>query len=110
MSTPVVIGDCTLYCGDCLEILPTLGKVDAVVTDPPYGVGFQYQSYTDSLESWRRIFGGTVAWATIYAKCAILPSCQIKQLVWIYANYPPDWLICWYKGSPGHAAYVGFND
>ena len=32
------IGDCTLYLGDCLEILPTLGKVDAVVTDPPYGI------------------------------------------------------------------------
>lgn len=31
------IGDCTLYLGDCLEVLPTLGKVDAVVTDPPYG-------------------------------------------------------------------------
>jgi site-specific DNA-methyltransferase (adenine-specific) len=31
------IGDCTLYLGDCLEILPTLGRVDAVVTDPPYG-------------------------------------------------------------------------
>lgn len=30
------IGDCTLYLGDCLEIMPTLGKVDAVVTDPPY--------------------------------------------------------------------------
>lgn len=30
------IGDCTLYLGDCLEILPTLGKVDCVVTDPPY--------------------------------------------------------------------------
>ena len=29
-----------LYLGDCLEVLPTLGKVDAVVTDPPYGVGF----------------------------------------------------------------------
>ena len=28
--------DVTLYCGDCLEILPTLGKVDAVVTSPPY--------------------------------------------------------------------------
>jgi len=27
----------TLYLGDCREILPTLGKVDAVVTDPPYG-------------------------------------------------------------------------
>lgn len=29
----------TLYCGDCREILPTLGRVDAVVTDPPYGIG-----------------------------------------------------------------------
>lgn len=35
----VIIGDCRLLLGDCLEILPTLGKVDAVVTDPPYGIG-----------------------------------------------------------------------
>jgi site-specific DNA-methyltransferase (adenine-specific)/modification methylase len=35
----VKIGDATLYHGDCLEILPTLDKVDAVVTDPPYGTG-----------------------------------------------------------------------
>ena len=33
------IGEATLYLGDCLEILPTLGKVDAVVTDPPWGIG-----------------------------------------------------------------------
>ena len=36
-------GEATLYCGDCLEILPTLDKVDAVVTDPPYGIGFAAQ-------------------------------------------------------------------
>lgn len=30
------IGRATLYLGDCRDILPTLGKVDAVVTDPPY--------------------------------------------------------------------------
>jgi len=30
------IGDATLYLGDCMEVLPTLGKVDAIVTDPPY--------------------------------------------------------------------------
>jgi DNA modification methylase len=29
----------TLYLGDCREILPSLPKVDAVVTDPPYGLG-----------------------------------------------------------------------
>lgn len=39
MVEPVVIGRATLYCGDCRDILPTLGRVDAVVTDPPYGIG-----------------------------------------------------------------------
>lgn len=33
------IGNATLYLGDCAEILPTLGQFDAVVTDPPYGIG-----------------------------------------------------------------------
>ena len=37
MSRVEVIGDCTLYLGDCRDILPTLGPVDAVVTSPPYG-------------------------------------------------------------------------
>lgn len=35
----VVIGNARLLLGDCMEILPTLGKVDAVITDPPYGIG-----------------------------------------------------------------------
>ena len=35
---PIKIGNATLYLGDCMEILPTLGKVDAVITDPPYGI------------------------------------------------------------------------
>ncbi len=29
----------TCILGDCLEVLPTLGRFDAVVTDPPYGIG-----------------------------------------------------------------------
>lgn len=32
------IGDCTLYLGDCLDIIPYLDGVDAIVTDPPYGI------------------------------------------------------------------------
>lgn len=31
----------TIYHGDCREILPTLTKVDLVLTDPPYGMNFQ---------------------------------------------------------------------
>ena len=41
MTRRVDIGSATLYLGDCREILPTLGKVDAVVTDPPYP-GYDY--------------------------------------------------------------------
>lgn len=40
MSDVVTIGDAKLYHGDCMEILPTLPKVDAVVTDPPYGISY----------------------------------------------------------------------
>lgn len=67
------IGDATLYLGDCRKILPTLGKVDAVVTDPPYGVGLGshlamrdrrsnhvlvkdgYESYDDTEENFCKI-------------------------------------------------------
>jgi len=38
MTRVEVIGNATLYLGDCREILPTLPKVDAVITDPPYGI------------------------------------------------------------------------
>jgi site-specific DNA-methyltransferase (adenine-specific) len=39
-----VIGDCTLYLGDCLDVLPHIAPVDAVVTDPPYGIHNQFGS------------------------------------------------------------------
>lgn len=36
MSEPVIIGRARLFLGDCRDILPTLGKVDAILMDPPY--------------------------------------------------------------------------
>lgn len=33
------IGNATLYLGDCRDLFKEVGKVDAVVTDPPYGIG-----------------------------------------------------------------------
>lgn len=38
MTEEVIIGNARLIHGDCREVLPTLPKVDAVITDPPYGV------------------------------------------------------------------------
>ena len=45
------IGDCRLILADCRDVLPTLGRVDAVVTDPPYGIGYVSGHATDRLWS-----------------------------------------------------------
>lgn len=39
MSRVEIIGAATLHLGDCRELLPSLGAFDALVTDPPYGIG-----------------------------------------------------------------------
>lgn len=49
MTRTETIGDCTLILGDCREVLPTLGRVDAVVTDPPYGIGYSSGYRTNDL-------------------------------------------------------------
>jgi site-specific DNA-methyltransferase (adenine-specific) len=37
-----IIGNQRLILGDCLTVMPLLGKVDAVVTDSPYGIAFSH--------------------------------------------------------------------
>lgn len=46
------IGDATLYLGDCLDILPTLPKVDAVITDPPYGIASKWVGGFSGKHGW----------------------------------------------------------
>lgn len=62
---PIIIGDATLYLGDCMEVLPTLSRVDAVITDPPYGLG-------------KRMQGGT--WGA---------KIEFKEMV-VWDNAPPE--------------------
>ena len=44
MGSPIIkdkiIGNQRLILGDCISVMPLLGKVDAVVTDPPYGIDY----------------------------------------------------------------------
>ena len=35
------IGDCRLILGDAVELVPALGPIDSIVTDPPYGMLFR---------------------------------------------------------------------
>lgn len=103
----------TIIQGDCLEVMRGMAdnSVDLVLTDPPYGIGMKYDTYDDSWENWRDVIMGQIIPECIrVSQMVIMPSCRMQYLPWIYKNLPPDWLICWYKGSPGTAAYVGFND
>lgn len=86
-----------MHLGDCLDVMPTLGKVDAVVTDPPYGIGFAAQP-----TKWQRRAGAVPhAWddATCEDVARIIEGFS-EAIVW-GGNYYPlrpsrGWL-CWIK-------------
>ncbi len=101
-----------IICGDCLEILRDFddNSVDLVLTDPPYGVGMEYDVYEDTEEKWYDLMTKLVPECMRLSSMTIMPAGNRVALGWIYANIPPDWLICWYKGSPGCRSFVGFND
>ncbi|ANM12067.1 hypothetical protein AMK05_CH03718 [Rhizobium sp. N324] len=59
-----VIGDCTLYLGDSREIIPLIGNVTAVLSDPPYGIAFVHGGNDNTGI-------GSGRYATKFAKVAI---------------------------------------
>lgn len=101
-----------IICGDCLEVMKDWPDncVDLVLTDPPYGIGLEYADYDDTEANWYSMMTDIIPECRRVAAMTIMPSCQINRLDWIYRTFPPNWLICWYKGSPGTLSYVGFND
>jgi site-specific DNA-methyltransferase (adenine-specific) len=104
------IGDATLYLGSCLDVMPALSRVDAVVTDPPYGIDFKYESHDDNEPAWFDLINRALPLCRALADFVIMPSCKIQRLDWWYATHKPEWIVAWHKGSPGHASKVGFND
>ena len=79
-----VIGNATLYLGDCLEILPTLEKVDAVITDPPYGIGEAW----GNAKSWQgtcgkgRLWDGRPTWDVAPSAEVITQLAQYPAIIW----------------------------
>lgn len=105
MTEPVVIGDATLYCGDCRDILSTLGKVDAVVADPPYGLGAKWVGGGGSRKStWNFSPTEAQSWdGAISSSLLDAVAIGIEAIVWggNYYDLPPSrcWLI-WDKMQP----------
>lgn len=102
-----IIGRARLILGDCRDILPTLPKVDAVITDPPYGVGFVYASHDDTpvgyaewCAEWfsdlKRICDGPIA-----ISCGMANICDWPK---------PTWVMAWHKPAAMGRCAVGFNN
>ena len=98
-----IIGDCTLYLGDCLEILPTLRKFDLCLTDPPYGIGASTGVGKYGVKKW----GGDadLGWDSAVPTdelLALVLAASDQQIIWggNYFNLPPSrCFFVWDKGA-----------
>ncbi len=98
-----IIGDCTLYLGDCRDILPTLGKVDAVVTDPPYGIGHGARLHS---EIKKRTGIKPSNWDSSAPDLSILPD--VPSIVWggNYFSLPPTRCFLFWDKHPMPPTYA----
>ena len=117
----VTIGDATLYQGDCMAVLPTLGKVDAVITDPPYGIKRDGKPQSTSSHGGHKGYEFT-GWdseppsADVFASILLAADCQIIWGANFYPQHlPPSmgWLF-WDKGqrisqSDGELAFTNMQ-
>lgn len=90
-----------LHLGDCLEFMRTLepGSVDAVVTDPPYGVDFRGNAWDAFIPLW-------IAEARRIAPIVIFTTAPTT--LWDYPR--PDWVSCWYRtAAQSRNVSGGFN-
>ena len=94
-----------IFCGDCREVLPELEIVDLVLTDPPYGVGENYASFTDTPENVKALVGEAIPLARRISKRMLL-TCGTRQ---IHFYPPPDWILCWYNRAGSGRNPWGFT-
>jgi DNA modification methylase len=100
------IGGQRLILGDCLKVMPLLGKVDAVVTDPPYGIDYGNAGGFSASAGWNQ-WRGQAEWDKARPSPEIFETIlrlSKEQIIW-GGNYfadllPPSmrWL-AWDKGQ-----------
>jgi site-specific DNA-methyltransferase (adenine-specific) len=115
VNRPTWESDCgtvKLWLGDCLDVMKSWpdGAVDAVVTDPPYGVNYKYNTHNDKMtpDEWQ-------SWASLW-----FPECRrIAKTVLVTGQgrlpqlariEPWDWLLQWWKPAAMGRSPVGVNN
>jgi len=130
MAQKVIIGDAELWHGDCLDILPTFEKVDAVVTDPPYGIAHSGDSTRFSGGNTRRGKGSNhgpikgdekpldMSPFMAFQECILWgANCYLEQigsggfLIWVkrndasFGSFLGDAEVAWKRGGTGVYCY-----
>lgn len=99
------IGGQRLILGDCLQVMPLLGRFDAVVTDPPYGIGESGAKNASRKGAAPPRDYGSFEWDKVRPDLSSLPDCD--KIIWggNYFDLPPAprWLI-WDKENSGDFA------
>ncbi len=93
----VIIGNCRLIQGDCLEVMPTLGKVDAVITDPPYN--FSTASSGGKHSPWADAVNSAFWFSEMLRQCRT--RLQGHGCIWQFLNWKtfiPAQKACWEAG------------
>ena len=98
-------GPVTLYHGDCLELLPHLPRVDAVVTDPPYGVGFKYASHDDKRDGYEE---WCARWFDVLPSENVLMACGAVNVAMWARIRPFRWQCAWLKPAAMGRSPFGF--
>jgi len=96
--------------GDCLEVMKTLPdkSVDAVITDPPYNVGFSYSEYQDTRSDYAQWCSSWFSEMERICSGAIAISCgNVNVAMWCGIK-PPKWILCWWKPAAMGRSPVGF--
>ena len=96
-----------IICGDCLDVMKDMpdNSVDLVLTDPPYGIGLEYDTYNDSRENLTALAGPFVLEATRISRVVAFTPGNGNQHIYP----PPSWTMAWfYKGGANYCSW-GFN-
>jgi len=96
-----------VVCADCLDVLKTLpaGCVDAVVTDPPYGLDYPYASYDDTPENLEALIAGYLpACRRVAFRVVVFPG--ITNL-WRYPR--ATWVLSWSWNDTSHYGFAGIT-
>lgn len=101
MSRVETIGRATLYLGDCRDILPTLPKVDAVVTDPPYGIGAARGSHSN-------LKMNDEDWDDAPADVRFIVESELPAIIWggNYFALPPSRCFLFWDKHPMPPSYA----